>query len=609
MNRFEMYSDDNRRKFIESVERNLGMNIEIPNDFEGLPSTNPQMSVVVRFAEKREKEDIPNIWKLFELALNMDFNSNDDRNNFIEIYDKVISKPVAKFNISVGLFKIRPDIFLNLDYTNREFLIKKFNIHIKDRIYGKEYLTLIDEVKFKLGEETLIEFSYNAWKSKFNRENKDSKNIQIENNNNINYWLISANIKYYNHEQAFEDNGFIDWKQLKRDYKVEDIVYIYRTDTHKIGYKCKITEINLTIDEIPDDSKYFSKNDNNHENSEKLFMRLQLIESFDYNELSYKNLMKLKLINGAPQGHIHVNKNLKEYIEKVINKSEKEFEEYSKEMFLKDVYITDIEYDRLSKLLSKKKNIILQGAPGVGKTFMAKRLAYSIIGKKDDEKIKTIQFHQNYSYEDFIEGYRPTENGYELEKGIFYNFCKKAENDPNEPYFFIIDEINRGNLSKIFGELMMLIESDKRGDKLTLAYSKIGFSVPKNLYIIGMMNTADRSLALMDYALRRRFAFYKVKPAFESNMFKEYQNKLNNEKFNKLIERVKLINNDIDNDLSLGEGFEIGHSYFCNLEEVTDEDIKLIVDYEILPLLEEYWFDDTDKYNECKDKLNGVVNG
>ena len=139
---------------------------------------------------------------------------------------------------------------------------------------------------------------------------------------------------------------------------------------------------------------------------------------------------------------------------------------YSSTNFLSDVYMTRHDYDTLVDVLKMKKNIILQGAPGVGKTFTAKRLAYSIIGSKNPERVQMIQFHQSYSYEDFIEGYRPTENGFTIKKGSFYKFCKLAEEDDENDYFFIIDEINRGNLSKIFGELFMLIEKDKLGDKI-----------------------------------------------------------------------------------------------------------------------------------------------
>lgn len=183
--------------------------------------------------------------------------------------------------------------------------------------------------------------------------------------------------------------------------------------------------------------------------------------------------------------------------ENIDDEDEKEivYPEYTRKDFLKDVYMSEEDYNRLTGVLCNKKNIILQGAPGVGKTYVAKRLAYSIMGVKDVERVKMVQFHQSYSYEDFIMGFRPTLSGFELKKGAFYNFCKKAEIDSDNDYFFIIDEINRGNLSKIFGELFMLIEKDKRGSELQLLYSDEKFAVPKNVYIIGMMNTADRSLA------------------------------------------------------------------------------------------------------------------
>lgn len=282
---------------------------------------------------------------------------------------------------------------------------------------------------------------------------------------------------------------------------------------------------------------------------------------------------------------------------------------YTKENFLEDVYISSSDYDALCGVLEHKKNIIFQGAPGVGKTFSAKRLAYSIMGEVDDDRIGFVQFHQNYSYEDFVMGYKPnSEGGFDLQRGIFYKFCIKAANDPNRPYFFIIDEINRGNLSKIFGELLMLIEKDYRANKITLAYSDERFAVPANLYLIGMMNTADRSLAMIDYALRRRFSFYPMKPGFDSDGFKQYQEELGNEKFNALIEKVKELNKAIVDDGSLGSGFEIGHSYFCNQEEIANSWLQAVVNYEIIPMLEEYWFDNKDKVDEWSEKLKKTIN-
>lgn len=286
--------------------------------------------------------------------------------------------------------------------------------------------------------------------------------------------------------------------------------------------------------------------------------------------------------------------------------AEETIEEYTKDDFLNEVYMTEKRYESLVAVLQNKKNIILQGAPGVGKTFAARRLAWSMMGEKDDNRIEFVQFHQNYSYEDFMMGYKPVEDGFELKYGIFYRFCQKAANQPDKDFFFIIDEINRGNMSKIFGELLMLIERDYRGTKATLAYNGLSFSVPKNLYIIGMMNTADRSLAMIDYALRRRFSFFEVEPGFDSDGFIKYQNALNNETLNELISKVKELNREIALDKSLGKGFCIGHSYFCGKDICTDEWLHSIVDYDILPMLSEYWFDDSNKLQRWENVLQGV---
>ena len=287
----------------------------------------------------------------------------------------------------------------------------------------------------------------------------------------------------------------------------------------------------------------------------------------------------------------------------------KNYPVYTEDDFLDEVFMTEEEYSKLVGILKAKKNVILQGAPGVGKTFAAKRLAYSVMGVKDIDRVMMVQFHQSYSYEDFIMGFRPSTTCFELKKGAFYNFCKKAEIDSDNDYFFIIDEINRGNLSKIFGELFMLIENDKRGIELQLLYSDEKFAVPANVYIIGMMNTADRSLAMLDYALRRRFAFFEIKPGFETDGFREYRMSLDNDKFNKLINCVENLNSVIASDESLGEGFCIGHSYFCNLEvdKIDNECLYGIVEYELIPLLKEYWFDEPTKVKDWSNNLRSAV--
>lgn len=263
-------------------------------------------------------------------------------------------------------------------------------------------------------------------------------------------------------------------------------------------------------------------------------------------------------------------------------------------------------------LLMRKKNIILQGPPGVGKTFIARKLAYSIMREVRDANIEMVQFHQSYSYEDFIQGIRPTLKGnFDLKNGIFYSFCQRARANPEKPYFFIIDEINRGNLSKIFGELMMLIESDKREERyaIKLAYSdddEDRFYVPDNLYIIGTMNTADRSLAIVDYALRRRFAFISLIPDYGENFHSFLREKgVSTILTEHICSSVQKVNAMIKGDINLGEGFQIGHSYFCTYRQGTPEANwwQEVLEFEIRPLLEEIWFDESSKVKESMRQL------
>lgn len=298
-----------------------------------------------------------------------------------------------------------------------------------------------------------------------------------------------------------------------------------------------------------------------------------------------------------------------EYEEDIQDNKEIFYSEYTETDFLGEVFMDPDCYQTLTNLLKRKKNIILQGAPGVGKTYAAKRLAYSIMGYRDSSRVMLIQFHQSYSYEDFVMGYRPTNDGFELMPGPFYEFCKKAQDDDERDYYFIIDEINRGNLSKIFGELLMLIENDKRGEKLRLLYSNEQFSVPKNLHIIGMMNTADRSLAMIDYALRRRFAFFDIEPAFDSEGFQAMMTAVSHPQFHTLVEQIKALNEFISSDETLGNGFRVGHSYLCLEDEVSDEHLLSVVEYELLPLLNEYWFDERSKIEIWTKRLYGAVNG
>jgi 5-methylcytosine-specific restriction protein B len=280
-------------------------------------------------------------------------------------------------------------------------------------------------------------------------------------------------------------------------------------------------------------------------------------------------------------------------------------------------FLTRVEIEAILKQLRVKKNLVLQGPPGTGKSWLARRLAYALIGSKDDGRAVAVQFHPNLSYEDFVRGWRPTGDGrLDLVDGVFLYAVAEAKNQPEMSFVVVIEEINRGNPAQIFGEILTLMESSKRTpeEAIRLAYPRGAerVYVPENLFIIGTMNIADRSLALVDLALRRRFAFVDLVPQFNER-WAGWLNQFgfSGEVVSQIRERIDTLNQQIARDRKLGPQFQIGHSYLTPHSGQTVEDplnwFRGIVETELGPLLHEYWYDDGEMARKaCEQLLAGV---
>lgn len=647
----------NRSKIIAAVKKIFNVQTEVPTSFDSIPVLNNQNATFYYFIDSRGDEDIDDLWGLFESALKYAASPTaENRVPLAKYFDRVINKKGnGNSKITMGLYWISPNSFLNLDSRNKWYIYESGKIpaavvgdlpEIEMKISADKYFAIVEKLRDYLQspESPLKDFkelSFEAWKYS-TQVNEEQKRVQAqreqkgagladEDVETVHYWIYSPGDGARKWDEFYKRGVMgLGWHQIG------DFNQYASKDEMKTAMKEKIdpsrpykNAAHATwqfLTEMKPGDIVFAK-----KGMHSLIGRGVVTSEYIYDteDAEYPNIRKINWTHNEEKPHPGqaVMKTLTDitaytdYVAKLnalyeggaddddVEPEEKEFPEYSVEKFLEEVYMDGDSYDTLVELIRVKKNVILQGAPGVGKTFAAKRLAYSMMGEKDQERVMMVQFHQSYTYEDFIEGFRPssTSNGFEIKKGSFYNFCKKAADDLENEYFFIIDEINRGNLSKIFGELFMLIENDKRGNALQLLYSDEKFFVPANVYIIGMMNTADRSLAMLDYALRRRFAFFEMKPGFGSDGFREYRMALGNSKFDRLIDCVEKLNTVIEADDSLGEGFCIGHSYFCNLKTVTDKALSNIVEYEMVPLLKEYWYDEPIKVKDWTEKLRSSI--
>jgi 5-methylcytosine-specific restriction protein B len=648
--------EENRVKILSAISNLFSISAPVPTSFSSIPVLNNQNATFYYFIGEREDHDIDDLWDLFESALRY---ANDptaeNRASLSKYFDLTIKKKGnGNSKITMALYWIAPHAFLNLDQRNTWYIYESGKIPatlvqtlpaIESKIPAAKYFDIVEKLRSYLqsDESPLKDFkelSFEAWKyseevnqqqkAQKAQEDQDNKGAAIadEDVETVHYWLYSpgenahiwgeclekgimaigwdeiGDLNQYasktEMKQAMKEHidpskpytmaAHATW-QFAREIKPGDIVFAKKGRATVIGRG--VVQSGYEFDDSRADNKNVRKVNWTHKG-----------------EWPHPGKAAMKALTDITPYTDYVAELCAMFesdVEEDVEEQITEYKPYTAEKFLEEVYMDEESYRTLVELVKSKKNVILQGAPGVGKTFAAKRLAYSMMGVKDPSRVMMIQFHQSYSYEDFIMGFRPTEKGFELKRGAFYNFCKQAEIDSDNDYFFIIDEINRGNLSKIFGELFMLIEADKRGIELQLLYSDERFSIPSNVYIIGMMNTADRSLAIMDYALRRRFGFFEMRPGFDTDGFRAYRMALGSEKFNRLISCIESLNNAITADESLSEGFCIGHSYFSNLKEVTDRGLSSIVEFELIPLLKEYWFDEPVKVRDWISNLRSAI--
>ena len=636
----------NRIALLEQFAKQFSIKAAVPTEFDGIPVVMNLSAWFFAYKENRGEHDIDNLWDLLEKAIAYsDEASTDNKNAFIVAYDTVTKQKMIKWNITMGLYWARPYTFINLDSTNRAFITDVDNMpHYFTTIFsdinkglpdGRNYLFMCEQAKNALNQKeyeyhSFPELSYYAWKSNQSGKTEETTTTTVDSYiKETNYWIYSPgdNASMWDEFYKFGIMG-IGWddvtdlkgfssKEEIKEYmkKVYDPSYSYKNNAHCLWQFANEIKVGDVIFVKKGMHKIIGKgivtSDYIYDTSRSTYKHIRKVDWQNKGEWEHPGQAVMKTLTNISAYPDYVQKLLalfaEDISEEVSEQKEIKYPLYSKDDFLNEVYMDEDTYNTLTELLEAKYNVILQGAPGVGKTFAAKRLAYSIMGQKDTSRVAMVQFHQSHSYEDFIQGYRPSKDGFELENGTFYKFCKEAEEDNERPYFFIIDEINRGNLSKILGELMMLIEKDKRGEKIKLLYSNEWFTVPQNVRIIGMMNTADRSLALMDYALRRRFAFFDFAPAFSSEGFKNYLAEKNSPKLESLITAVESLNNTISADESLGDGFRIGHSYFCTDGEITDEWLKSVVEYEVIPLIKEYWFDEPTKVRDWSATLRSAI--
>lgn len=563
-----------RKQIAKKWAEFLKIEESVPNSFEGIPLLNNQLSWFFTNSENQQQE-IDNLWEFYATALKFSNADENYQDEFEQKFDLVMSQPYCSWQLTNGLFWIRPHAYVVLDKVSKVYLTDELGL-IKDKrlskghFNGNDYLKLLDNLAVRFNEDYFPNHSFPELYLTALRKYQSSisHNESLISNNQWQFKLLQLikELCQKNGTDVFQRKEFLNKyrEQLEEEFPNNSV----------IG-----ESVSNTLQRLRDkdflqflgNGKYRLRSDNIDEQNE------EIIESDD------------------------------DIVEQLLVK-----QPYTLENLIQEsCFVDEQQLQQMLASLKIRKNIILQGPPGTGKTWLAKRLANIVIGYKDSNNIRAIQFHPNLSYEDFIRGFRPASDGkLALIDGPFLEIIHQARNDPQSKYVMVIEEINRGNPAQIFGEMLTLLEADKRtpSEALELTYRREqenGIYIPDNLYVIGTMNIADRSLALVDFALRRRFAFFTLDPNFSEKWLSYMIKKtgLNSKLLEEIKERMNELNEFIAQDRMLGSAFAIGHSYLTHHRAIPKSEglvwYQNIIDTEVKPLLEEYWFDEKDKLNKA----------
>jgi 5-methylcytosine-specific restriction protein B len=615
---------ENRIQILEAMKAKFGIAASVPGDFSGLPILNNMKSWYFPAKNLREPDHVAKLWRLFELALE----PGDPLVNpaFGQAFDAALALRVVNFNITMGLFWIRPHRFVSLDNTMRTaFAIKPPPKGLSFAFYKLQ----LEGLKQKYPED-FATLSYKAWtrdddpvvlRQPGAPKVKPSQGPVLSESSDV--WFVGAwweGVEPQDQTTRFLsegiwENGYEDkYLDVVKTIKVGDVIAIKAATTQaaqlpfdfrgRIASKMVIKALGTVVANRQDGRTVEVDWQPGYKERDWYFYtyRRTVTRADRTNEMAQK-LIRFAVYN-EPQDYDFFLKSWK------IQASE---EPYSIDNAIAEgVFLDKLALEQTLNRLRIKKNLILQGAPGVGKTFLARRLAYALMECRDDSRIVSVQFHPSFSYEDFVRGYRPTNEAgkFELADGPLLRLCASAEEDRDRPYVLLIDEINRAVVSQVFGEFLTLMEADKRGlrNGVTPLYRRSAtelLSVPENVYLIATMNIADRSLALVDYALRRRFAFVSLQPQFDEPLRKWLAERgMATSVISRILSSMQSLNKLIESDGQLGAAYKIGHSYFCPLgkdySRLGSEWLEDVLKTEIEPLLEEYWYDSPEKVQQAK---------